>query len=486
MAEKKLFRLDWDKELPKAETPTYDPEKQVAGLQKRIAGAGLDPEKAADTRNPVERALNLKPDQNLLFDVFEIINRPQQAIFGGIEAAQKGTDVGEGIVKGLTGQKEVRGTDLLQNAGMQKNLGTDALGFILDVFADPIDLALIPVSGGLSLATNLLDGAADVSKIVALSKTATDAASKARYLDEAAESAYNIMKANSKGLKVKFDSLDEFKTVVNKYKIEPDQYLRNVSGSIRQFISPIEAGFGLAGKGVKGVLRGSDKLLTVALRGVDDALGLTPEVVKAAKGVQELAIPGMKLSDDVMSIANDFSKVTKDVVDNMGYLNKYTNFKDSISKLTNYVAGLPKKLAFKAKLAQGGSELSSNKLIYLNKEIAKDFDDYVTAQIKVNPEYMNLSFEDAKVLAGKKMQLRQEITGAYNPKYTFKSYLEKGNNLVPRDVDAGVKEDLINFDFIVPDYVHVLEAGRIVRSGDKELAKELEAKGYGWLEQEVA
>lgn len=445
MAEKKLFRLDWDKELPKSETPTYDPEKQVAGLQKRIAGAGLDPEKAADTRNPVERALNLKPDQNLLFDVFEIINRPQQAIFGGIEAAQKGTDVGEGIVKGLTGQKEVRGTELLQNAGMEKNLGTDALGFILDVFADPIDLALIPVSGGLSLATNLLDGAADVGKIVKLSDTAIDVASKARYLDEATESAYNIMKANSKGLKVKFSSLDEFKTVVNKYKIKPDQYLRNVSGSIRQFISPIEAGFGLAGKGVKGVLRGSDKLLTVALRGVDDALGLTPEVVKAAKGLQELAIPGMKLSDDVMSIANDFSKVTKDVVDNMGYLNKYTNFKDSISKLTNYVAGLPKKLAFKAKLAQGGSELSSNKLIYLNKEIAKDFDDYVTAQIKVNPEYMNLSFEDAKVLAGKKMQLRQEITGAYNPKYTFKSYLEKGNNLVPRDVDAGVKEDLINF-----------------------------------------
>jgi Fe-S cluster assembly ATP-binding protein len=41
-------------------------------------------------------------------------------------------------------------------------------------------------------------------------------------------------------------------------------------------------------------------------------------------------------------------------------------------------------------------------------------------------------------------------------------------------------------DFIVPDYVHVLAGGRIVKSGDKELAKELEAKGYGWLEGEVA
>ena len=35
---------------------------------------------------------------------------------------------------------------------------------------------------------------------------------------------------------------------------------------------------------------------------------------------------------------------------------------------------------------------------------------------------------------------------------------------------------------IVPDYVHVLSAGRIVKSGGKELALELEEKGYGWLE----
>ena len=37
-------------------------------------------------------------------------------------------------------------------------------------------------------------------------------------------------------------------------------------------------------------------------------------------------------------------------------------------------------------------------------------------------------------------------------------------------------------DYIVPDYVHVLSAGRIVKSGDKELALELERKGYGWIE----
>jgi Fe-S cluster assembly ATP-binding protein len=40
-------------------------------------------------------------------------------------------------------------------------------------------------------------------------------------------------------------------------------------------------------------------------------------------------------------------------------------------------------------------------------------------------------------------------------------------------------------DYVVPDVVHVLAEGRIVRSGGKELALELEARGYGWLEASV-
>jgi Fe-S cluster assembly ATP-binding protein len=40
-------------------------------------------------------------------------------------------------------------------------------------------------------------------------------------------------------------------------------------------------------------------------------------------------------------------------------------------------------------------------------------------------------------------------------------------------------------DYIIPDYVHVLADGKIVKSGGKELALELEEKGYGWLESEA-
>jgi len=40
-------------------------------------------------------------------------------------------------------------------------------------------------------------------------------------------------------------------------------------------------------------------------------------------------------------------------------------------------------------------------------------------------------------------------------------------------------------NYIVPDFVHVLSEGRIVKSGGKELALELEEKGYGWVEEEA-
>ncbi len=41
-------------------------------------------------------------------------------------------------------------------------------------------------------------------------------------------------------------------------------------------------------------------------------------------------------------------------------------------------------------------------------------------------------------------------------------------------------------DYIVPDFVHVLHQGKIVKSGTKELAIELEAKGYDWIKNEAA
>ena len=39
-------------------------------------------------------------------------------------------------------------------------------------------------------------------------------------------------------------------------------------------------------------------------------------------------------------------------------------------------------------------------------------------------------------------------------------------------------------NYIVPDYVHVMDAGRIIKTGGKELALELESRGYDWVAEE--
>jgi Fe-S cluster assembly ATP-binding protein len=41
-------------------------------------------------------------------------------------------------------------------------------------------------------------------------------------------------------------------------------------------------------------------------------------------------------------------------------------------------------------------------------------------------------------------------------------------------------------NYLVPDFTHVLMDGRIVRSGDRDLAQQLEERGYGWIEDELA
>ena len=41
-------------------------------------------------------------------------------------------------------------------------------------------------------------------------------------------------------------------------------------------------------------------------------------------------------------------------------------------------------------------------------------------------------------------------------------------------------------NYVVPDFVHVLVGGQIVRSGDRTLALKLEEKGYGWITDSAA
>lgn len=129
-------------------------QNQVSNYETRLKNIGVDPEKAKDKRNWFEKLTNLPEGQNALFDFFELIGRPQQAIFGGVNNLIQGDDFVEGLKEGISGEKETSGGEILRNLGMSGSGEfnafdpsswdelslSDVLGFGLDLFADPVDL----------------------------------------------------------------------------------------------------------------------------------------------------------------------------------------------------------------------------------------------------------------------------------------------------------------------------------------------------------
>lgn len=134
---------------------------------------------------------------------------------------------------------------------------------------------------------------------------------------------------------------------------------------------------------------------------------------------------------------------------------------------------------------------------------AFDFDELVQEKldvVKMKPEFLNRSVNEGFSGGEKK---RNEILqmALLEPRLAILDETDSGLDIdALRIVSGGVNQlaspdnatVLIThyqrlLDYIVPDYVHVMEGGRIITTGDKSLALELEERGYDWIvEQEAA
>ncbi|TVQ16897.1 MAG: Fe-S cluster assembly ATPase SufC [Leptolyngbya sp. DLM2.Bin15] len=134
---------------------------------------------------------------------------------------------------------------------------------------------------------------------------------------------------------------------------------------------------------------------------------------------------------------------------------------------------------------------------------AFDFDELVQEKldvVKMKPEFLNRSVNEGFSGGEKK---RNEILqmALLEPRLAILDETDSGLDIdALRIVSGGVNQlaspdnatVLIThyqrlLDYIVPDYVHVMEGGRIITTGDKSLALELEERGYDWVvEQEAA
>ena len=127
-------------------------ESQRKNLEKRLLAEGIDPNTLGgefDNRNFLEKALNLKPDQGMLLDFFEVINRPVEAIKAGISAGVDGKDVLAGAWEGLSGEVVTPGSELLEKTGVldamgydlpQEGVGRFVADVATDILLDPLNL----------------------------------------------------------------------------------------------------------------------------------------------------------------------------------------------------------------------------------------------------------------------------------------------------------------------------------------------------------
>ena len=302
-------------------------QKQINNLSTRMNAAGVDTSVAKDTRNAVEKFLGLPENQNFIFDAFELLNRPQQALFGAIDAAQRGEDIGEAAWSNFKGDKETNFKQILKNAGMEDQEGldlTDVLGFAGDVLLDPLDLALIPVTGGANVAVQAADTAGDVAKGAKAIDTVADIAKGANAVDNIADVARGGIKFKSANDLI-FEGL---------------------------------------GKGVKGLAKMADTGIEKALTKADELAGITYKTAGAK------------------SAANLGKMVEEGAEKTIGKLETYKDIKDQIARAFNTVSSIPKEVMDKVRKNNANSVRAANELKPLYENLDNSITDYAAGVIQ--------------------------------------------------------------------------------------------------------
>ena len=373
----KKFKWAADNKINKTDTEKL--QKQIKNYKTRIESTG----ESADKRNFIEKALNLPEDQNALFDVLEIISRPQQALFGAIDAAQKGKDIGEGFSKGLGGIKKTSGGQLLRNAGMggsgKFNLFdpssysefslSDVLGLGLDVLADPID---VPMFKTVTNTAKTANNANDIIKTAKMADKASDLTRTARVVDDSLDLSKIIKGANK--------TTDISKTVLAPFE--------------KGGKSTLEAGVGLLAKGVKGTAKLGDNIIEKALAKADD---------KSIKTYKE-------------AVEKYGAAAARDMYKTTDLLGDYRLLKKNLASAVDYTKALPGDILKKVTRNANAEDVAKIQMEAIENVANKDIQDL--ARKTLQKQGIDIT-EDS--LQKEYNKIAKNLSNFYETKYTLKT-----------------------------------------------------------------
>lgn len=338
---------------------------KVGNLEKRLQAGGVD----TDNRNFIEKALNLPDKQGILLDVFELLNRPQQAIFGGIDSMQNDGTFGEGALEGLKGNKDTRFKQILKNEGMSDREGkldiVDILGFAGDVVLDPMNFKIIPTGNGLKAADDLIfqgigksiKGTAKVADkylekgLKALDETkgivdkTGTMATKLEYINPTAKFAGNL------GKKVK--EITQYNPVTKAYEIveEASKYIpKGRLETYKEVKNWFTRSFDIAASIPQGALE-------VLRKGNADQ----HKALRELNVLRQQMIDKIDLTAKMMSNGEDVAKVTKELNEQMLSLKEFRNMTKEVDTLGNLLKSAKKgHIAYDEKLVKKMNELADD------------------------------------------------------------------------------------------------------------------------------